>query len=104
MSIEYEPKNKKLIQKLIDIKQQLIADIQQISGVGFYIFGPDASYKRLDGWDKALQVTLIDLQVLSDGQILITAKYENADFVEKQTQEIEDFSMAEIFEIIKHIK
>jgi predicted DNA-binding protein len=44
------------------------------------------------------------LQVLSDGQILITAKYENADFVENQTKEIEDFSMAEIFEIIKHIK
>lgn len=103
VSIE-EPKNKKLIQKLIDIKQQLIADIQEISGVGFYIFGPDASYVRLDITDKALQVTLKDLQVLPNGQILITAKYENADFVEEETKEIEDFSMAEIIEIIKHIK
>lgn len=103
VSIE-EPKNKKLIQKLIDIKQQLIADIQEISGVGFFIFESDASYVRLDITDKALQVTLKDLQVLPNGQILITAKYENADFVEEETKEIYDFSMAEIIEIIKHIK
>lgn len=103
VSIE-EPKNKKLIQRLIDIKQQLIADIQNVSGVGFYIFESDASYVRLDITDKALQVTLKDLQVLPNGQILITAKYENADFVEEETKEISDFSMAEIIEIIKHIK
>lgn len=104
VSIEEEPMNKKLIQKIIDWKQQLIADIQTIIGVGYYIFRTDAQYKRLDAIDKPLQVKLIDLQVLHNGQIIVTVKYENEYDVEEETKEIEDFSMAEIIEIIKHIK
>ena len=103
VSIE-EPRNKKLIQKINDGKRQLITDIQTIIGVGYYIFRTDAQYKKLDDVDKPLQVNLIDLQVLHDGQIIITVKYKNEYNVEEKTKKIEDFSMAEIIEIIKHIK